>query len=119
MLWLPILADEKRDTRNKSTEFMENWNNYASVKIPPERIREPEQICCDTGSRTRSVVGGATYLEVRHKSLENLKKTEEKKKCNIVTECRFKPMYSSFPVENATSEPPGATATGTQNQSIL
>ena len=28
---------------------MQNWNNYASVKVPPERIREPEQIRCDTG----------------------------------------------------------------------
>ena len=36
------------------------------------------------------------------------------KKCNIATKCGFEPVYSNITVENVTSEPPGATAAGTQ-----
>ena len=36
------------------------------------------------------------------------------KKCNILTMSGFEPVYSSIPVENVTSEPPGAAATNTQ-----
>ena len=27
----------------------ENWNKYVSEYVPPEQIRGPEQIHCDTG----------------------------------------------------------------------
>ena len=35
--------------RNKSAEISENRNKYVSEYVPPEQIRGPEQICCDTG----------------------------------------------------------------------
>ena len=35
--------------RNKSAENYENRNNPASIFVPPEQIRRPEQIRCDTG----------------------------------------------------------------------
>ena len=40
----------KQNTRNKSAEFLENRNKFASVHVPPEQIREPEQIRCDNGT---------------------------------------------------------------------
>ena len=51
-----MLYTEISITRNESADFLENRNNSASVYVPPEQIREPEQIRCDTGIELYSEV---------------------------------------------------------------
>ena len=46
-----LLSSRSQDTQNKSTEFMDN---YTSVKVPLECIRELEQILCDTSMQTHN-----------------------------------------------------------------
>ena len=45
--------------RHPAADFLENRNNSASVYVPLEQIREPEQIRCDTVLATQS----ATLIE--------------------------------------------------------
>ena len=46
--YLLLISWSKWNTQNKSAEFLKSWNYYTSVQVPPEQIREPEQIHCDT-----------------------------------------------------------------------